>query len=125
MVAFGILLALLGAPEPDPPLTDLTWFPSHETSRKYQIFASQHRDWLAFQVEWHQWAQEEITESKMEAAWCWKAWDHLVDASYPYLHDNERRQHLGKLRDQIGRAAYEAGRMPPPVPVWRFRQADR
>ena len=125
MDAFLLALAILGLPEPDPPLTDLMWFPSYEACHKYRMFAAEHRDWLAFQADWHLSAQEEMAEWQIEAAWCWRVWDHLEDAGNPVMDKNWRRKYLGRLRHQIGREAYEAGRMPPPVPVWRFSPADR
>lgn len=48
-------------------------------------------------------------------------WDALDDAQLntgPY----SRRYHLARLRDLLGEDAYAAGRMPPAVPVWRFRE---
>lgn len=52
----------------------------------------------------------------------WSAWDALEDAMNVSYAVDRRRRCLGKVLVIIGPEMFLAGRMPPPVPFWRFTQ---
>lgn len=49
-------------------------------------------------------------------------WDLVRDARCDYFYCTVRRAALNKLRETIGFEAYNAGVLPPHVPIWRFRE---
>jgi hypothetical protein len=58
-----------------------------------------------------------------ETNWLYQAWDKLDDAQLMTTEEN-RWQALEELRQLIGNEAFFTGTMPPPVPIWRFREID-
>ena len=54
----------------------------------------------------------------------YEVWDALNDARCDYYYVVYRRQALKKLRKLVGEDAYYSGRLPPPVPLWRFEEID-
>ncbi len=51
----------------------------------------------------------------------YRVWDAVRDSKCEFYYVTVRRQALRKLRDLVGPEAYEAGDLPPHVPVWRFQ----
>jgi hypothetical protein len=60
--------------------------------------------------------------ARRDLAECQRAWALLAHARWTERDVCGRRECLEELRGLIGDAAYGAGRMPPPVPLWRFRE---
>ena len=126
MPAFGLLLAALSVPAPVS-LADADRFPSGAECQAAEDFARLHLRWLEVQAAWSQSGEEDAywRECVAEARWCFDCWDAVgagaanerPDAAY-------RLQWLARLRELIGDEDYFAGRLPPPVPVWRFRRLD-
>lgn len=52
----------------------------------------------------------------------YQVWDAVRDARCEFYYVTVRRQALKKLRDLVGTDAYEAGNLPPNVPMWRFNE---
>ena len=51
-----------------------------------------------------------------------RAWNYLSSAQRTTCQVSVRRDCLKRLRDLIGEEAYNAGRMPPAAPYWRFNE---
>jgi len=120
VVAAG--LGLLAMPAADPPLTDLLWFPPAVVARSMRELSQKHQEWVGEQYRkaigpceekfWMTWG--------WEARVCEEAWGDLCSAYDEGFDPRNRRAHLGFLRDKLAPEYYYAGRMPPPVPLWRF-----
>ena len=54
----------------------------------------------------------------------YQLWDTARDARCECYYVHFRRRALKRLRDRLGEDDYAAGRLPPPVPLWRFRPID-
>lgn len=65
--------------------------------------------------------QEVFDAADAEAFRLRQPWWHLAWAQWPNRCEWQRRLDLRMLRDCIGQEAFDAGRMPPAVPVWRYR----
>ena len=86
-------------------------------------FNAEHEAWLEAQFEFDCARREVWGKWLLENERLHDAWDALDWACYqPDGRDWMGEQHLDRLRRLLGREAYEAGRMPPAVPVWRFRK---
>lgn len=74
----------------------------------------------------------EWNKLKAHAEWCRKVWYHMDDVSYYTLTATsewsvrERRINdaMKMLRHLLGEEDYQAARVPPPWPVWLFRDID-
>ena len=66
----------------------------------------------------------ELRETLQENQRLYEVWDTVRDARCPYYHVTVRREALKKLRCMLGYQAYSSGRLPPHVPIWRFRRID-
>ena len=131
----AILLICLGWGDPHPelpPLSDLQRFPVRWVAQEQLRANIEHRDWLRAQQQaqpweygWDFWAAE---NQELWSVWnllddCWIEWDYTTDESSPGFDvDTYRRGLLAQLRDRLGYRDYYEGRMPPPVPIWRFRR---
>lgn len=62
----------------------------------------------------------EVPEALAEAETLRRAYDALDDAMF-CVSETSRIQGLIRLRKIIGPESYNAGKMPPAVPLWRFR----
>ena len=125
-------VALFGAP--DPPLTDLSLFPPHAVVwANWQVNREHWRYWYylaendpAEQLRWPGPAHEVVAE--LDRAY--RRWDVLDNAqraaadSGGCRYGRAARSYLAELRNLLG-PDYYAGKMPPPVPWWRYRHADR
>ncbi len=54
----------------------------------------------------------------------YQIWDTVKDARCQCYYVPFRRRALKKLRDLVGPDAYYSGKLPPPVPIWRFQKID-
>jgi hypothetical protein len=59
-------------------------------------------------------------QSLEETRHLYKVWDLVYDSHCKHYYVTVRREALKNLRDAIGEDAYYSGKLPPPVPLWRF-----
>lgn len=69
-------------------------------------------------------------EAKEEAAILYQIWDWvddlaLTDKGSPWFSVQRRRIALRGLYHKLGEANFLAGRLPPPIPLWRFTRIER
>lgn len=133
----ALLLALAGAsrlPDPGDPLADCGRFPDGAACQELEDFARGHLAWLDARRPLCLTESDEATwrQARTEAQWCFNCWD-WAGAAQGNEGDRTttdgrvagyRRFSLDKLRELLGDDDYFAGRMPPPVPLWRFRVLD-
>lgn len=119
-----LLAAAAFAQDCQPPLTDLARFPPQELCWGQVRFADRHLAWLEDRGRLGLMTGEELVAVKEDALWCRRCWDELDSAGRAFYPEESRRAALGRLRRLLGDGAYLAGRMPPPVPLWRFGRAD-
>ena len=130
----AILLLCLGWGDPHPelpPLSDLQRFPVRWVAQEQLRANIAHRDWLRAQQQsqpwewgWDFWAAE---NQELWSTWnllddCWIEWTDGYSDDPAFDADTYRRGLLAQLRDRLGYRDYYEGRMPPPVPIWRFRR---
>lgn len=120
MIPPWLLLALWAA---GPPEADLYRFPPFEVARPAWRQAWDYADGLARQshpslMSEREWPPDDL---RADAAWCLACWAAL-DWAHCHACSRERRQWLARLRKRLGDDDYYAGRMPPPVPLWRLRE---
>lgn len=123
----GLVLAFalsLDWPEPPPELWEAQRFCSWEIAQDQTVFAWEHDRWLKDRWEEWGWNMPHLVGWMEDAAYCRKAWELCREAQNVNRNDDVRRKDLADLRELIGRQNFAAGRMPPPVPVWRFRRVD-
>jgi hypothetical protein len=100
---------------------ELARFPSFNMAMDMMAFSSAHHMWLATR------AQSEITPNEHsnwtnENCFCHDVWSDLAFCHVGGLSSlNRRWGRLMELKDKLGHRAYYEGRMPPPAPIWRFR----
>lgn len=100
---------------------DLTRFPELVCADANVTFADAHLVWLDAWIETHPreahrltaWRQETLA---LRAQWLWLARLHCGCEGDGWLVPSYRQA----LRDSLGEEAWQAGRMPPCVPIWRF-----
>jgi hypothetical protein len=107
-----------------PPLADCQRFPDRATVSDLLAFNRTYRQQMDARqaVELVHWW--DYHEAVREADQLYQVWDNVRDARCDYYYVTVRRHALQKLREEIGPEAYYAGRLPPHVPVWRFRHVD-
>jgi hypothetical protein len=103
-----------------PPESDLLRFPPAPRVEDYRRFRNDYLEHLWGLYSWQCWNRPLILEAISEAESLWAPWEALYDAQ----HGCRPRHDLAWLRLQLGNDAYYRGRMPPPVPLWRFRPID-
>lgn len=62
---------------------------------------------------------DDADEDVLSGQWCKECWDKLND-----YRQWKMRSAAGELREMLGDRLFFEGRMPPPVPLWRFRSVD-
>ena len=67
----------------------------------------------------HYWEYEPVIHESIRL---YAVWDALRDAQNDSFHVTVRRHALKTLRELIGPARYYMGLMPPPAPLWAFRE---
>ncbi len=131
MRLLAVLLALAQPVEPRlPPLEDLARFPAQWVTAENRDLARRHIRWLEARIAVDRWQEAELTE------WLWEArcradlWEILHTAQqgccdeYSPWTETEKRQCLAELKRLLGQDYYQ-GRMPQPVPVYRFAVLGR
>lgn len=102
-----------------PPVSDAQRFPPLNATTDAKEFNRDYRS--ALEERWllrpWQYDQRHLDEVQRLHA----IWDAAQDAQLSY-DPYQRRNGLKVLRGMLGDAAYYAGEMPPPVPVWRMEQ---
>lgn len=98
--------------------TDLRWFPPREVAEVNYKLAQEHVDWLKLMVKAN--PTEDYGPWLKDAEQCRVCWEDLYDCHRYYA----TVWRLEFLRMRLGQESYWAGRMPPPVPLWRFRRID-
>ena len=107
-----------------PPLSDGQRFPERAVISDLLAFNRAYRQQIdsrqAVEVV-HWW---ELREAVQEADRLYHVWDTVRDARCDYYYVTVRRQALKRLREMVGAEAYDAGQLPPHVPMWRFERID-
>jgi hypothetical protein len=86
-------------------------------NREYRLF-------LEYRLKLEKVDAHALHEAVVETDALYQALDAMRDARTGFYYVSVRRQALQKLRELIGPAAYYAGVIPSPVPVWRFSRID-
>jgi hypothetical protein len=111
---------LNGAPQ----LSDGMRFPDPETVGQILAFNRAYRQHLCLRQPIELPRSEELKAAIRETDDLYHIWDLVRDARCDYYYVTVRRQALYKLRQVLGAEAYYCGRLPPPVPLWRFHDID-
>ncbi len=107
-----------------PALIDSRRFPDAETVNQLLNFNRSYRQNLCFRQPVELARIGELREAVRETDELYHIWDTVRDTRSDYYYVTVRRQALKKLRDVLGPEAYHYGRLPPPVPLWRFEEID-
>lgn len=105
-----------------PLLYDALRFPDRNTVNEFLAFNRTYRQHVDVRqpVELAHWW--ELRAALQETDQLYQVWDLVRDARCDYYYVTVRRQALKKLREMIGEEAYYSAKLPPSVPVWRFRK---
>ena len=98
-------------------------FPPQEAAYEAMQFNRRYRKWVAAQ-RWRQLHEAEYWDHVLaETDYLFQCWDWLHAAQGGEGRDEEYwSESLERLRKLLGDEAYFAGAMPPPAPLWRFRE---
>jgi hypothetical protein len=107
-----------------PPLADSKRLPPPSLIRKLLGFNAAYRQFLEArrEVRRHEW--DEVTEVLGETDRLREVWQAAADASSEDHIWVCRRRALKRLKELIGEEAYDAGNLPPCVPLWRFHESS-
>jgi hypothetical protein len=107
-----------------PPLSDCLRFPPREVVSDLLTFNRAYRQHLetCMAVETVRWW--EYREALVETDQLFDVYNSIKDARCDYQYVTARRQALQHLRELLGEVNYQAGCLPPHVPVWRFQRID-
>lgn len=105
-----------------PRLIEASQFPSIDANRDGRCLNRRYRDHLFGRLAWEQDRAGMIGLVIEENERLYQVWNLADDAVQPYFGVVKRRTALRKLRELLGEDDYQAGRLPPPVPVWRFNE---
>jgi hypothetical protein len=107
-----------------PTLNDCQRFPDRDAVNELLSFNRAYRQHLGLRqpMELARWW--DLRTALQETDHLYQVWDNVRDARCEYYYVTVRRQALKKLREMIGEDAYYTGQMPPPVPIWRFREVE-
>jgi hypothetical protein len=107
-----------------PPVEDCARFPDRTLVAELLAFNLKYRQQLEVDqrldlvnTEWYQSALSETDA-------LYRIWDTVRDSRTEYYYISVRREALNKLRSEVGVEAYYSGKLPPHVPVWRFKRID-
>lgn len=107
-----------------PRISDALRLPSRDLTNELMSFNRAYRQQIeAKRGIWRAWAPD-IDEAIKEADQLYQIWDSIRDARSELYYITVRRQALKQLRDKLGAEGYDAGVIPPFVPVWRFSRKD-
>ncbi len=116
LLALSAIALSLGVPDVVP--EDLTRFPPPEVVQEALDFNLAYREALFARMDLLSHRREELSREADEAYRLWWLWDCLRCAHGGSLFWQQ------ELRRLLGEADYHQGRMPPAVPLWRFRVRD-
>lgn len=119
MVSLSLLLSLFQTPTPSVDV-ELQRFPPRAAVRANLDFATAHVAYLEARVALAPY-RSDLAEWLSEARRLRLAWNAL-DSAQIFCEETDRRCELDTLRELIGADAFFQGRMPPPVPLWRFTE---
>jgi len=107
-----------------PPLADGQRLPPPGLIRQLLGFNSAYRQFLEARREVRRLDWDELTEVLSETDRLREVWQAAADATSPDHIWVCRRRALKRLKDLIGEEPYDAGSLPPCVPLWRFHMAS-
>jgi hypothetical protein len=107
-----------------PSLSDGLRFVEPEIANQLLAFNRSYRQHLCLRQPVELARSAELRSAMRESDELYHIWDTVRDARCDYYYVTVRRQALKKLRDLIGAEAYYFGRLPPPVPLWRFQEIN-
>lgn len=122
-LAFSMCLPLWVPQLPDVEEMDLLRFPVARLARQNYFLGYDYCQYLDACHECGALRDNDHWVLSMEARQLRKAWDLLDDAHR--FQGEVRLEKLRELRDYLGPMNFWMGRMPPPLPVWRFQSCDR
>jgi hypothetical protein len=114
------LLILIPLPSAE---ADLQRFPPREVVQEYLAFNRSYQVHLESRRLLAPHHADAISAVLRDTRLLYWTWDKLDDA-WTGCTDAARWAALGDLRSLLGDDAYYWGRMPPPVPLWRFEEID-
>ncbi len=102
---------------------DLLCFPPAKIVDDALKTANAHIAWLQEQRKFRQHDDDGgWFDSADNCRWCWRHLSYALWYRDAIQDDAHMRRNLMFLRMRLGNEAYYSGRMPPPVPTWRFRE---
>jgi hypothetical protein len=107
-----------------PALNDSQRFPDRETINDLLAFNRSYRQNLTNRQPVELVRCWELRAAMQETEHLYQVWDTVRDARCDYYYVTVRRQALKKLRKMLGADDYYFGKLPPPVPLWRFQEID-
>jgi len=107
-----------------PPLHDCVRFPPRSAVTPLLAFNRTYRENLEKLKEVERGRLEELESALQEADRLYQIWDDIRDSRCEYYYITVRRQALKRLKTMLGEEAYQAGELPPHVPLWRFAEAN-
>jgi hypothetical protein len=121
MVASVIALAFSMATEMSLQ-AELARFPSFNMAMDMMAFSSAHQVWLETRAQ-SEIRPNELCNWKDENRFCHDTWSELALCHVGGLSSLVKRcERLKALKEKLGLKDYYDGRMPPPAPIWRFRE---
>lgn len=104
-----------------PYLTDSSRFPTYSAIEESLQFNRDYRDHLlacqSLDSPLNSWKYD---KPLADAEALYHIWDLARDATYPFYYLSIRRRALGELRDLLGPDAFNAGALPPHIPLHHF-----
>lgn len=107
-----------------PTINDCAGLPSADTAAECCRFSEQYQAHLQTQQLMMPHKSEEISQALDEARRLHRVWCTVRRAGNSEESWVSRRRALEQLRETLGTEAYYTGKLPPCVPVWRFREID-
>jgi hypothetical protein len=107
-----------------PPLADCDWLPPAWLAAEYCRYNEQYQCYLQTQQVLCNHRADHFADVLRETRQLHGVWDATRRATSTNQAWAYRRRSLGQLREALGDEDYYSSRMPPAVPVWRFREID-
>ena len=118
---FLVVVGVLELASPYPPVSDSNLFPSYQRCCEQYWHARDHQDWLRMQKYldrgtpaedlWEAWEDDARDRVRI--------WEAAASAQLDYG-SSWKREALAYLKSLLTEADYYAGRLPPPLPLWRY-----
>jgi hypothetical protein len=101
---------------------ELARFPPFNMAMDMMALSSAHQIWLETRAQ-AEIAPCELANWKAENTACHDAWGKLAFCHVGGMSSLCKRwERLMRLKEKLGPKAYYGGQMPPPAPIWRFRE---